>query len=210
VVGVTVVVVVAVAVFALVRSRGDGDDAATTTGSTTTLASTTSTASTTTSITTVVTTTTTATTTTAATPTAPPVVTPAPPPPTPPPAVPGGVTDVRAGPGGGSGEIVAGWDAVTGATGYRVLRSATPDGPFEVAAAIDVTTGRATSAAGVVNVWSQQHSYVPPTGTLSGPDTSPWFEYVEYGSAPQRCFKVVAVDAAGEGPASPVACGSPP
>jgi hypothetical protein len=125
-------------------------------------------------------------------------------------AVPGAVTGLTAGPGGGSGEITVRWDAVARATGFRVLRSDTAAGPFDVAANFDITTGTTTAAPDVVNIWSAQHSYVPSQGTLDGPDQSPWFEYVEYSGAPQRCYRVIAYNASGDGPASAVACGGPP
>ena len=124
-------------------------------------------------------------------------------------AVPGAVTIVSVGPGGGSGEVQLTWAAVPNATGYRVLRSDAPAGQFEVAAELDITTGAATAAADVVNVFSGQHSYVPPRGSLEGPDQSPQFSYVDVGSD-QRCFSVIAFNAAGDGRASAVACGAPP
>jgi hypothetical protein len=121
-----------------------------------------------------------------------------------------GAPAVTAGPGGGSGEIVVRWDAVAGATGYRVLRSPDPDGTFAAVAGIDVTTGAATASPGVTTIWSAGHTYVPSGGTLSAPDPSPWFEYVEVGGPRNRCFRVVARNAVGDGPASATACGSPP
>ena len=124
-------------------------------------------------------------------------------------AVPGVVTIVSAGPAGGSGEVMLTWDAVTNAMGYRVPRSDAADGQFEIVADLDVTTGSATAAADVVNIYSDQHSYVPARGTLDGPDRSPRFSYVDLGSE-QRCFRVIAYNAAGDGPASVVACGAPP
>jgi hypothetical protein len=90
-----------------------------------------------------------------------------------------------------------------------VLRSDIADGDFEVTAELDVTTGAATASADVVNVFSDQHSYIPPSGTLEGPDQSPQFSYVDVGSR-QRCFRVIALNAAGDGPASDVVCGAPP
>jgi hypothetical protein len=125
-------------------------------------------------------------------------------------AVPGAVAVIRAGPGGGSGEIHLEWDAVTAATGYRVLRAETTGGPFAVVADFDLTTGAVSAADEVVNIWSAQHSYVPPRGRLNGPDMSPWFQYVEISVSGERCFRVVAYNAAGDGSASAVACGSPP
>jgi hypothetical protein len=130
-------------------------------------------------------------------------------PPPAPAAVPGAPTIIRVGPGGGSGEVHLIWGAVPNATGYRVLRSNAPDGQFEVAAEIDITTGTATAAAGVVNVFSEEHSYIPPGDPLEAPDQSSQFEYVDVG-ADQRCFAVIAFNAKGDGPASAVSCGVPP
>jgi hypothetical protein len=127
----------------------------------------------------------------------------------PPDDVPGVVTIVRVGPGGGSGEVQLTWEALANATGYRVLRSDTADGEFEVTAELDVTTGAATASADVVNVFSDEHSYIPPGGTFEGPDQSPQFSYVDVGPG-QRCFRVIAFNAADDGPASDVACGAPP
>jgi hypothetical protein len=123
--------------------------------------------------------------------------------------VPGAATIIGVGPGGGSGEVLLIWEAVPNATGYRVLRSDTADGQFEVAAEFDITTGTATAAEDVVNVFSEEHSYVPPRGTLDAPDQSSQFSYVDVG-ADERCFRVIAFNAAGDGPASAVGCGAPP
>ena len=101
------------------------------------------------------------------------------------------------------------WDAAAGATGYRVLRAAAVDGPFEVVADLDVTTGSTTAAPEVVNIFSEQHSYRPSDGPLAAPDPSPQFHYVDVTSG-ERCFQVIAYNAAGDAPASAVACGSPP
>lgn len=182
-----VIVVALAAVAAFVIWGGDDEDTTTTGESTTTERSTTttSTSSTTTTPTTDTTTT------------------------TPSGAVPGAVTVVTAGPGGGSGEVELDWDAVAGATGYRVLRGAAVDGPFEIAADLDVTTGSTTAAPQVVNIFSEQHSYLPSDGPLAAPDPSPRFQYVDV-TAGERCFQVIAYNAAGDGPASAVACGSPP
>lgn len=122
---------------------------------------------------------------------------------------PGVVTIVAVGPGGGSGEVGLTWEALADATGYRVLRSDTADGEFEVTAELDVTTGAATAAADVVNVFSGQHSYVPAGSTFEGPDQSPQFSYVDLGPR-QRCYRVIAFNTAGDGPSSDVACGAPP
>ncbi|MBI4885451.1 MAG: hypothetical protein HY826_15500 [Actinobacteria bacterium] len=69
------------------------------------------------------------------------------------------------------------------------------------------------AAADVVNIWSLQHSYVPPSGALANPDTSPWFQYVEVVegiASVEHCFKVIAYNAAGRGHSSAATCGSPP
>lgn len=123
--------------------------------------------------------------------------------------VPGMVSEVRAAPGGGSGEVELAWDAVADATGYRVLRSGDVAGPFEVVADLDITTGATTVGAGVVNVTSDQRSYVPSDGTFDGPDGSAGFRYVDVGGG-RRCYQVVSYNLAGEGAASAAACGSPP
>jgi hypothetical protein len=123
--------------------------------------------------------------------------------------VPGAPTIIRVGPGGGSGEVELIWGAVPNATGYRVLRSNTADGPFEVAAEIDITTGTATAADDVVFVSSEEHTYIPPGDPLEAPDQSSQFTYIEF-SFVARCFTVIAFNAKGDGPASAVSCGAPP
>jgi hypothetical protein len=172
----------------LVAAGGDDvDEGATTTTSSTTSETTTSTTGSTTTTTEATSTTTT---------TAPPG--------------PGPVTVLEAYPGAGSGEIELAWGTVPGATGYRVLRADSPDGTFTTAVEIDVTTGDVTDVAEhVTNVWSEQYSYLPVSSPFPGPDTSPQIRYVEYSSAPQRCFRVVALGPE-PGPESATACGSPP
>jgi len=117
--------------------------------------------------------------------------------------VPDQPTDVQARPGGGSGEISVYWGPVARATGYRVLRSATAGGRFVVIADMNVTTGATTKAAGVTTIWSANHNYRPGGPGLTTPDTSPWFELIDVGNDP-RWFKLVAYNAAGQGPASSV------
>lgn len=63
------------------------------------------------------------------------------------------VTEVRAGPGGGSGEITVTWRAVPGAASYRVERADAPGGPFATGGVIG-TDGSATKGAGVVNLFA--------------------------------------------------------
>jgi hypothetical protein len=122
---------------------------------------------------------------------------------------PGAVSVISARTGGGSGEVELTWGAVADASGYRVLRSDGVDGDFEVTAELDVTTGTATASADVVNVFSEEHSYIPPGGGFEGPDQSSQFSYVDLGDH-RRCFRVIAVNAAGDAPPSDVACGAPP
>ena len=120
---------------------------------------------------------------------------------------PAAVTIVKAGPGGGSGEVALDWDATSGATGYRILRSNTPGGQFAEVATIDVTRGQASAGAEVVNIWSGAHSYIPSGGPLTAPDRSRQLHYVEIGSG-QRCFRVVAYNEGGDAPPSSAACGA--
>jgi hypothetical protein len=80
--------------------------------------------------------------------------------------VPAAVDAVDAGSGGGSGEVALDRGAASGAAASEVLRSDDEDGPFAIAAEIDVVTGTASAADDVVNVWSPQHSYVPTGGAL--------------------------------------------
>ena len=119
------------------------------------------------------------------------------------------VAVVTAGPGGGSGEVVLDWNAATDADGYKILRSASASGAFELTGKFNVITGATSAAKGVVNIWSTQHSYFPAT-RMTGRDTSASFEYVEVRDAGERCYKVIAFNAAGDSAPSKVVCGSPP
>jgi hypothetical protein len=120
------------------------------------------------------------------------------------------VVTVSAGAGGGSGEVALHWGAVAGATGYRVLRAGSEDGEYDIAADLDVTTGATTVASGVTNIWSEQHTYLPSGGALDAPDRSSRYDFVDVGASQQRCFRVLAYNAAGDGPPSDPSCGSPP
>lgn len=126
------------------------------------------------------------------------------------PTPPGAVTVLDARPGGGSGEVELLWDAVADATGYRVLRSSSPSGPFSQVASLDVSTGTATAVPGVIFLRSDGHTYIPPVGRLDRPDPSPEFLYIDLGGPGQRCYRVIAFNAAGVAPQSPVSCSSPP
>ncbi|HTK15390.1 MAG TPA: hypothetical protein VL769_03280 [Acidimicrobiia bacterium] len=110
--------------------------------------------------------------------------------------LPGPVSFVRAGHGGGSGELAVTWSGVPGATGYRVLRSTAPTGPFSVAADINLTTGVVTHIADAINVF---------------PFTAGGFQYIEVVTRPgdQRVyFHVTAYNSAGTGPPSVLVCGT--
>jgi hypothetical protein len=111
--------------------------------------------------------------------------------------------------GAGSTEVELRWDAAGGATGYRVLRSLAA-GPFEVVVDVSITTGATTADDDVTNLWSAQHTYIPAGGALDRPDTSASFEYVDVGGPGERCYRVVAYNAFGDGAPSAVTCGSPP
>jgi hypothetical protein len=65
-----------------------------------------------------------------------------PPPTSPPtvPAAPGQVTNVIAGPGGGSGEVSLEWDSVSGAVSYRIYRSFTQGTSGSLVATVDTTS----------------------------------------------------------------------
>lgn len=192
-------ILVVLAATVAVAWGGDGDDETTTgAGSTTTERSTTTSTSTTTTSTS---TTTTAppTTTTAS----PPTTTTAPPAPVPAAAV------ITARTGAGSGEVEVRWDAVPGATGYRVLRRI-GNGSFDTVADFDIATGATTAAEDVVNIWSEGYSYLPVRNPFPGTDHSPWFELVDYRFERERCYQVVVHNPSGDAPTSNTACASPP
>jgi hypothetical protein len=194
--------IAAVAVIALVAMLAGGDDDDRASDRTTT----TSSSTTSTSVTTIDSTSSTSAPPTSSTPTATAAptttaVAPAP--------VPGAVTVVRTYTGAGSGEVQVDWDAVPGATGYRIIRPAGAGNAPTVMAEIDVMTGTATALPPVANVWSEDRNYLPPRGPWTGPDPSVHFHYVDLGEG-ERCFQVIAFNAAGDGPPSVVVCGSPP
>ena len=125
--------------------------------------------------------------------------------------VPPAVTVVAARPAGGSGEVAVDWEAVAGATGYRVARSTSPSGPFAVTADLNLAAGEITVAAGVVNVWSPGVAgYHPTYETVPGAPPPHEFQYVDVSGGAARYNQVVAYNAAGDGPPSVVVCGSPP
>lgn len=123
-------------------------------------------------------------------------------------AVPGAVVAAALS-SGGSGEVRVEWNAVPEATGYRVLRTGTDGGDARNVADFNITTGGTTAAAEVVNIWSAEHDYLPDGGPRTTIDPSAWFKYIDVGDG-ERCYRVVAYNAVGDGPPSPVTCGSPP
>ncbi|WP_024288161.1 hypothetical protein [Cellulomonas sp. KRMCY2] len=116
--------------------------------------------------------------------------------------VPGQVVSVQAGAGGGSGEVVARWVPIANATGYRVYRSDSPDGPFTASASIDIATGETTIESGAPNEYVHIDDYRDAATAWD-------FEYLEVTTSAATYFRVVAFTAAGEGPPSPVVCASP-
>jgi hypothetical protein len=113
--------------------------------------------------------------------------------------VPGAVTFVKAGSGGGSGEIMVWWDPVADSTGYRVYRSDLPDGPFVASASFDVATGTTTIE---YNHW---YEYI-----VISPSWPQGFAYVDaIGIENPVYFRVTAFNAGGEGPRSVAVCGRP-
>lgn len=112
--------------------------------------------------------------------------------------LPGQVTTISAGHGGGSGEIVVDWNAVANATGYRVYRSLSADGPYVGAASIVAATGVTSVEFGgsyqLIQIWQ------------SSPTT---FQYVEVIDIAPVYFRVAAFNATGTGSKSTVVCGAP-
>jgi hypothetical protein len=133
--------------------------------------------------------------------------------------LPGPVTVISAGHGGGSGEIQLNWNAVAGANGYQVSRATSVGGPFSVTADINVTTGKTTTnglpidtPGSVINIHSFRQGYFPlSTATPVPTPPSRYFQYTDIATltGPSSYYTVTAYNAAGAGPASVVVCGSP-
>ena len=121
-------------------------------------------------------------------------------PPPPPPPPPGEVTELHAGPGGGSGEIMVVFEPVEGATGYTVYRSDAADGSYAAAASFDVATGAVTIT------WGGWYEYL---WMLQGVQSPTAIEYGDVIASPGY-FRVAAFNAGGEGPWSRVVCGAQP
>jgi hypothetical protein len=115
------------------------------------------------------------------------------------------VTAVTVAPGGGSGELEVSWDPVAGATGYRVERADDASGPFAMVADIDVVAGTAGVAAGVVNVFTQEHSFHPPSGPPPPPGSTARFHLVDLREPPAH-YRVVATNASGAAAPSETVC----
>lgn len=113
-------------------------------------------------------------------------------------AVPGAVTVLSSGPGGGSGEVMVLWASTPGATGYHVYRSDVATGPFALSASFDAATGLTTVA--YLGSYESIQIWQPASGEL---------QYVEAIHGAVGYFRVSAVNAAGEGPLSGVVCGEP-
>lgn len=97
------------------------------------------------------------------------------------------VTGLKAGAGGGSGEIQLRWDASPEADvdGYNVYRSGIPGGQYSLVETVD----------------NDQLAWVP-AGTR---------EFIDGGRFGENCYEVTAVDASGnEGPRSAEVCYFPP
>jgi hypothetical protein len=110
------------------------------------------------------------------------------------------VTDVRAGPGGGSGEVSVTWRGVTGATRYRVERAPAAAGPFEIAATFDVATGAATRAPGVTNVYAASDGSFLLVDVVTGVTNA----------GIVRWYRVTAEGSGGAAAPSRAVCGAPP
>lgn len=125
---------------------------------------------------------------------------PAPPPPPPPPAPTTAPTGVHAAPGGGSGEALVIWDLMPDATGYRVYRSFSADGPFVPAASIDMSTGRTTVE------YAEWYEYIDIQPEIW---STTQLRYTEAVSNDFVWFRVSAFNAGGEGPLSGITCAEP-
>ena len=135
--------------------------------------------------------------------TSPPKTTTPPPSETAPVPAPGQITVIKGWAGGGSGEISVTWQQIPDATGYRVYRSESPDGPFAASAWLDVTTGATTIE------FPRDYEFITMASLVA---VDGWdFAYTEstYAVGPIY-FRVTGFDAGGEGPPSPVVCGTPP
>lgn len=120
--------------------------------------------------------------------------------PTPPPetTVPAAVSNLTAGSGGGSGEIVLHWRGTPDATGYRVYRTSAPGDSMTRSASYVIATGSTTVQYGgsyeFIQIWSP---------------SSNAFEYVESVDGQPGYFVVAAFNSAGEDPLQGTVCAVP-
>jgi len=120
------------------------------------------------------------------------------------PAVPGRITVVSADPGGSAGAIQVHWGMVMDATGYRVYRSASPNGTFTPSASITfdgITTP--TKAPTTIEIG------VPYVKIKIGLYESGFLDYYEIVDGQPACFRVAAFNSVGEGRQSVVVCSNP-
>lgn len=91
---------------------------------------------------------------------------------------------------------------IANATGYRVYRSASPDGPFtpSASALFDTSNGRVTTTIEID---------VPYEWISIGFYSSGFLGYAEVVDHQPACFRVAAFNAEGEGRGSAVACANP-
>jgi hypothetical protein len=110
------------------------------------------------------------------------------------------VTDLRAGPGGGSGEVTVVWRGVPGAVRYRVERGPAATGPFDVAGVLDVATGTATRSPGVTNLYAAGDGSFVLVEVVTGLTNS----------GASRWYRVVAEGQGSASAPSRAVCGAPP
>lgn len=120
-----------------------------------------------------------------------------------------GIVEASAGSSAGSGEVAVVWKAAARATGYRVYRTDSAGRNAKLMADINIVTGRTKAVSEVVYLRSDQHTYVPNGGPLTGADRSSRFQYIDYAGGDIRYYRVRAYNAAGAGPLSPVTSGIP-
>ncbi|HET8640381.1 MAG TPA: hypothetical protein VFM37_00485 [Pseudonocardiaceae bacterium] len=122
--------------------------------------------------------------------------------------VPGKVV-ASAGSAGGSEEVQVVWKAAVRAAGYRVYLTDSAGRIARLMVDINIITGQTRAEPEVVYLSSQEHTYVPDRGPLTGADGSSRFQYVDFMSGGTRCYRVQAYNAAGAGPLSAITCGTP-
>ena len=119
-----------------------------------------------------------------------------------------GIVVASAGSSGGSGEVAVVWKAAARATGYRVYLTDSAGRTARLMADINIVTGRTKSEPGVIYVRSDEHAYIPNSGTLTSADRSSRFQYIDYDGG-ARSYRAQAYNAAGAGALSAVITGTP-